>query len=122
MRLDFLQFLLAACLCWAPLAFAQEVFPSKTVHIVVPVQGGTMDLLARLVAPPLSAALGQPVIVETKAGAGGNIGTDYVAKAAPDGYTLLVGFNGPLAVNVTLFDKLPFDPVRDLAPITPMEP
>ena len=118
MRLDFLQFLLAACLCWAPLAFAQEVFPSKTVHIVVPVQGGTMDLLARLVAPPLSAALGQPVIVETKAGAGGNIGTDYVAKAAPDGYTLLVGFNGPLAVNVTLFDKLPFDPVRDLAPIT----
>ena len=107
-----------ACVGWMPLALAQEAFASKPVHIVVPVQGGTMDLLARLVAPTLSASLGQPVVVETKAGAGGNIGTDYVAKSAPDGYTLLVGFNGPLAVNVTLFDKLPFDPVRDLAPIT----
>jgi len=113
-----IRVLLAACLCLTASAFAQDVFPSKTVRIVVPVQGGTMDLLARLVAPSLSASLGQPVVVETKAGAGGNIGTDYVAKSAPDGYTLLVGFNGPLAVNVTLFDKLPFDPVRDLAPIT----
>ena len=111
------RLILVACLGWMPLPFAQD-FPSKPVHIVVPVQGGTMDLLARLVAPVLSESLGQPVLVETKAGAGGNIGTDFVAKSAPDGYTLLVGFNGPLAINVTLFDKLPFDPVRDLAPIT----
>lgn len=112
-----LPFLLVACLGWLPLSFAQD-FPAKPVRIVVPVQGGTMDLLARLVAPLLSDSLGQPVLVETKAGAGGNIGTDYVAKSAPDGYTLIVGFNGPLAINVTLFDKLPFDPVKDLAPIT----
>ena len=111
------RLILVACLGWVPLSFAQD-FPSKPVHIVVPVQGGTMDLLARLVAPGLSESLGQPVVVETRAGAGGNIGTDFVAKSAPDGYTLLVGFNGPLAINVTLFDKLPFDPVRDLAPIT----
>ena len=111
------RLILVACLGWVPLSFAQD-FPSKPVHIVVPVQGGTMDLLARLVAPQLSESLGQPVLVETRAGAGGNIGTDFVAKSAPDGYTLLVGFNGPLAINVTLFDKLPFDPVRDLAPIT----
>ena len=118
MRLKFpVRLILVACLGWVPLSFAQD-FPSKPVHIVVPVQGGTMDLLARLVAPELSESLGQPVVVETRAGAGGNIGTDFVAKSAPDGYTLLVGFNGPLAVNVTLFDKLPFDPVRDLAPIT----
>ncbi len=116
-HLMFFRLLLAACLCWAPSSPAQD-FPSKTVRIVVPVQGGTMDLLARLVAPALSESLGQPVVVETKAGAGGNIGTEFVAKSAPDGHTLLVGFNGPLAVNVTLFDKLPFDPVRDLAPIT----
>ena len=111
------RLILVACLGWMPLSFAQD-FPSKPVHIVVPVQGGTVDLLARLVAGPLSESLGQPVLVETRAGAGGNIGTDFVAKSAPDGYTLLVGFNGPLAINVTLFDKLPFDPVRDLAPIT----
>jgi tripartite-type tricarboxylate transporter receptor subunit TctC len=112
-----LRWLLVACLAWVPPSFAQD-FPAKPVRIIVPVQGGTMDLLARLVAPLLSETFGQPVLVETKAGAGGNIGTEYVAKSAPDGHTLLVGFNGPLAINVTLFDKLPFDPVRDLAPVT----
>ncbi len=113
----FLHLLLIACLTWLPPSQAQD-FPFKPIRIVVPVQGGTMDLLARLVAPLLSESFGQPVLVETKAGAGGNIGTDYVAKSAPDGSTLLIGFNGPLAINVTLFDKLPFDPVRDLAPVT----
>jgi len=117
MRPALLRLAVVLCLGWAPWSFAQD-FPSRPVHIIVPVQGGTMDLLARLVAPLLSESFGQPVLVETKAGAGGNIGTDYVAKSLPDGYTLLVGFNGPLAINVTLFDKLPFDPVRDLAPVT----
>jgi len=97
---------------------AQEWSPTKPVHIIVPIVGSTNDLMARLIAPKLQEALGQPVIVETKAGAGGNIGADYVAKSAPDGQTLLVGYNGPIAVNVSLFDKIPYDPIKDLSPIT----
>lgn len=99
-------------------AHAQEWAPSKPVRIVVPVQGTTNDVLARLVASKLGDAIGQPVVVENKPGAGGNIGADYVAKQPADGHTLLVGYNGPLAINVTLFDKMPYDPVKDLAPIT----
>jgi tripartite-type tricarboxylate transporter receptor subunit TctC len=102
----------------AGLASAQEWSPTKPVRIVVPITGSTNDALARLVAPRLSEALGQPVYVENKPGAGGNIGADAVAKSAPDGQTLLVGYNGPLAINPTLFEKMPFDPVKDLAPIT----
>jgi tripartite-type tricarboxylate transporter receptor subunit TctC len=97
---------------------AQEWSPNKPVRIIVPVVGGTNDLVARLVAPKLQEAIGQSVIVENKGGAGGNIGTDMVAKATPDGHTLMVGYNGPIAVNVSLFDKMPYDPVKDLAPIT----
>jgi tripartite-type tricarboxylate transporter receptor subunit TctC len=103
---------------WMAPGAAQEAFPSKPIKIVVPVVGGTMDLMARLVAPKLTELWGQPVVVENRPGAGGNIATDLVAKAPPDGYTLLVGFNGPIAINVTLFDKLPYDPLKDLAPIT----
>ena len=99
-------------------AQAQEWAPSKPVRIVVPVQGTTNDVLARLVASKLGDAIGQPVVVENKPGAGGNIGADHVAKQPADGHTLLVGYNGPLAINVTLFDKMPYDPVKDLAPIT----
>ncbi|MDB5900462.1 MAG: putative Bug-like extra cytoplasmic solute receptor, family [Ramlibacter sp.] len=102
----------------APFAQAQEWAPSRPVRIIVPIVGSTNDVLARLVAPKLQEALGQPVVVENKPGAGGNIGADFVAKAAPDGHTLLIGYNGPMAINVTLFDKMPFDPVKDLAPIT----
>jgi tripartite-type tricarboxylate transporter receptor subunit TctC len=97
---------------------AQEWAPSKPVRIVVPIVGSTNDVLARLIAPKLQEAIGQPVLVENKPGAGGNIGANEVAKAAPDGHTLLVGYNGPLAINVALFDKMPYDPTRDLAPIT----
>ncbi|UKI08740.1 Bug family tripartite tricarboxylate transporter substrate binding protein [Variovorax paradoxus] len=101
-------------------AFAQapEWAPTRPVRIIVPIVGSTNDVLARLVAPKLGEALGQPVIVENKPGAGGNIGADMVAKAQPDGHTLLIGYNGPLAINVTLFDKIPFDPVKDLQPLT----
>jgi tripartite-type tricarboxylate transporter receptor subunit TctC len=98
--------------------FAQEWSPNKTVKIIVPIVGSTNDVLARIVAPKLSEAIGQPVVVENKPGAGGNIGADLVAKAPPDGHTLLVGYNGPLAINVGLFEKMPYDPVKDLAPIT----
>ncbi|HZQ60035.1 MAG TPA: tripartite tricarboxylate transporter substrate binding protein [Casimicrobiaceae bacterium] len=103
---------------WLASAHGAEWKPSGPVRLIVPVQGGTVDILARLVAPKLAEALGQPVVVEEKAGAGGNIGTDLVAKAAPDGQTILVGFTAPITVNVTLFKELPYDPQRDLAPIT----
>ena len=99
-------------------AFAQEWSPTRPVRIIVPIVGSTNDVLARLVAPKLQEALGQPVVVENKPGAGGNIGADMVAKAQPDGHTLLVGYNGPLAINVTLFDKMPYDPLKDLQPLT----
>lgn len=99
-------------------AVAQEWKPSKTIRIVVPIVGSTNDVLARLVAPELQKALGQSVVVENKGGAGGTIGANDVAKSAPDGHTLLVGFNGPLAINPTLFAKMPYDAVKDLAPIT----
>lgn len=102
----------------ASVAFAQEWAPSRPVRIIVPIVGSTNDVLARLVAPKLQEALGQPVVVENKPGAGGNIGADLVAKAPADGHTLLVGYNGPLAINVTLFDKMPYDPVKDLQPLT----
>ena len=113
------KLLLAAALAaFAFPAAAQEWSPSRTVRIIVPVLGGTNDLVARLVAPKLQDAIGQSVIVENKPGAGGNVGADMVAKSAPDGHTLLIGYNGPIAVNVSLFDKLPYDPLKDLAPIT----
>ena len=99
-------------------ASAQEWAPTRPVRIIVPIVGSTNDVLARLVAPKLGEALGQPVVVENKPGAGGNIGADMVAKAPPDGHTLLVGYNGPLAINVTLFDKMPYDPLKDLQPLT----
>jgi tripartite-type tricarboxylate transporter receptor subunit TctC len=97
---------------------AADWSPSRPVRIIVPIVGSTNDVLARLVAPKLQEALGQPVVVENKPGAGGNIGADMVAKAPPDGHTLLIGYNGPIAINVTLFDKMPYDPVKDLTPIT----
>jgi tripartite-type tricarboxylate transporter receptor subunit TctC len=99
-------------------AQAQEWTATKPIRIIVPVIGTTNDVLARLVAPELSKALGQPVVVENMGGAGGNIGAGLVAKAPPDGYTLLVGFNGPLAINPFLFSHMTFDPQKDLAPIT----
>lgn len=108
---------LATAVLSAP-ALAQEWAPTKTVRIVVPIVGSTNDVLARLVAPELQKALGQPVIVENKGGAGGTIGANEVAKAAPDGHTLLVGFNGPIAINPTLMPNMPYDSVKDLAPIT----
>ena len=117
MKIALLRVLAIASLGLTGPAAGQDAFPSKPVRMVVPVTGGSMDLFARLVGPKLAEALGQPVVVENKAGAGGNIATDFVAKSAPDGYTLLIAFNAPIVVNVSLFDKLPFDPVRDLAPV-----
>jgi len=97
---------------------AAQTYPSKPIKIVVPFPaGGISDVYSRLVGSNLSEAWGQPVVVENRTGAGGNIGTDLVAKAPPDGYTLVMGSVGTHAVNVTLFSKLPYDPVRDFAPV-----
>ncbi len=100
-------------------AYSQAVWPVKSVKIIVPfAPGGTTDLLARAMAPELSKAFGQTFIVENKAGAGGNLGADIVAKSAADGYTILMGTVGTHGINVALYDKMPFDPVKDFAPIT----
>lgn len=102
-----------------PMSWAQTAWPSKPVKIVVPfAPGGTTDILARAVAPELSKAFGQPFIVENRAGAGGNLGADVVAKSPGDGYTLLMGTVGTHGINKALYEKMPFDPQKDFAPIT----
>jgi tripartite-type tricarboxylate transporter receptor subunit TctC len=99
-------------------ALAQD-WPQKPVRIIVPFPAAsTPDMLARIVADRLGAQLKQPFVVENKPGAGGMIGTDAVAKAAPDGYTLGVSITGPLVNNTLLYKSMPYDPFRDLAPIT----
>ncbi|KTT22198.1 Bug family tripartite tricarboxylate transporter substrate binding protein [Pseudacidovorax intermedius] len=116
--------LIAAALAAAGLglgahAHAQEAWPNKTVRIVVPfAPGGTTDILARAVAPELSKAFGQPFIVDNRAGAGGNVGAEIVARSAPDGYTLLMGTVGTHGINRALYPKLPYDPIKDFVPIT----
>ncbi len=100
-------------------ALAQTAWPVKPVKIVVPfAPGGTTDLLARAMATELSKAFPQPVIVENRAGAGGNLGADIVAKSPADGYTLLMGTVGTHGINKSLYSKMPFDPQKDFAPIT----
>ena len=103
------------------LAAAQAAWPSKAVRLVVPfAAGGTTDILARSLAPELQKAFGQPFVVDNKPGAGGNTGAADVAKSAPDGYTLLMGTVGTHAINAALYPKMPYDPVKDFAPITLM--
>ncbi len=99
-------------------AAAQDKWPSKPITYVVPFPaGGTTDILARIISQKLGPALGTTVIVENRAGAGGNIGSDYVAKAPPDGYTILGGTISSHAINVSLYPKLPYEPVKSFAPI-----
>lgn len=99
-------------------AFAQA-WPARPIKLVVPFPpGSSPDIIGRLVAEPLAAALGQPVVVDNKPGAGGNLGTGMVAKAEPDGYTLLFTIQGPLVTAPLLSKALPYDPARELAPVT----
>lgn len=106
--------LIALATCSAG-AQAQSSYPSNSVRIIVPqTAGGPSDVLGRLFAQKLSESLGKPVLVENKPGAGGNIGTDLVAKSKPDGLNLLVNISGILAINQTLYKQLPFDAGRDL--------
>ncbi len=108
---------LGLALCGA--AAAQGAWPTKPIRMIVPFPpGSSPDLVARMINDKLGAALGQPVVVENKPGAGGMVGTAQVAKAAPDGYTLGVSIPGPLAVNTVLVKNMEYDPFRELAPVT----
>src|SRR5256886_16294981 len=99
-------------------AKAQAAYPSRTIKMIVPYPaGGTTDLLGRLVADQFKSGLGATVIVENKPGAGTTLGADQVAKSEPDGYTLLMATSTTLAINKTLYKKLPYDPVKDFTPI-----
>jgi tripartite-type tricarboxylate transporter receptor subunit TctC len=101
-------------------AAAQE-YPDRDIRLVVPFPpGGGADILARTIAPRLSRALGKPIVVDNRPGAGGNVGAEYVAKAAPDGYTLLYGTNGTHAINASLYRNLRFDPAKDFVPVSRM--
>ncbi len=118
-RLAIMVFAGLAALSMASQALAQTAWPTKAVRIVVPfAPGGTTDILARAVAPELSKAFGQSFIVDNRAGAGGNLGADIVAKAPADGYTLLMGTVGTHGINKSLYSRLPYDPQKDFAPIT----
>jgi tripartite-type tricarboxylate transporter receptor subunit TctC len=108
----------AICLTSAPAA-SQARFPERPVRFIVPyTAGGSADTLARVVGQRLGDVWGQSVIVDNRTGGGGNIGTELVARANPDGHTLLLGFIGNLAIGPSYYPKLPFDPVKDFAPIT----
>ncbi len=99
-------------------AASAQNYPNRPVRFITPyAPGGTTDVLARLLGAHLQQTTGQPFIIESKPGAGGNVGTDFVAKSPGDGYTLLMGASGPLAINVTLFKALPYDPTTDLVPV-----
>ncbi len=109
--------LATGCALLATAAHAQE-FPNHPLRLIVPQgPGGGSDVGARIVAERLAHALGQPIVVENRPGAGGVIGVDAAAKSAPDGYTMVLGSNTTMAANVSLYSKLPFDPVRDFAPL-----
>jgi len=114
-----MKMLWAAALALATTLAQAEPYPSRPIKLIVPfAPGGSADLVGRLLAQQLSESLGQPVVVENKGGASGMLGNEYVAKSAPDGYTLTVGTLGPFAVNQTLYEKVPYDNIRDFAPIT----
>ena len=118
MRVSLVALLMLAALGIGGEHARAESYPSRPVRIVVPfAAGGALDVLARLIGGKLSDAMGQPVIVENRAGAGGNLGADAVAKSPPDGYAILLTTNG-LAIAPALYRKLPFDPAQDVAPVT----
>ena len=99
-------------------AFAQAAWPDRPIRVIVPfAAGGNADVIARILQPRLQDRLGQPVVVENRPGAGGSVGAEAVARSRPDGYTLLIGSNGPLSVNPVVQARLPYDAARDFAPV-----
>jgi tripartite-type tricarboxylate transporter receptor subunit TctC len=110
---------LLAALLLVPLGASAQAYPSKPIRLVVPFPpGGSLDVVARAIGQKLSESWGQPVIIDNRPGAGGNIGADLVAKSAPDGYTILEGALSTHAVNISLYGRLPYDPIKDFAPIS----
>ena len=110
--------LLAVTLLVAAFSGAAQTYPSKPIHLIVPyAAGGTSDILARAISPKLTEAWGQPVIVENKPGANGNVGAEFVAKSAPDGYTLLLTDLGGLVISASVYPNLPFNPSKDFSPV-----
>jgi len=109
--------ILMACLA-AATAYSQD-YPGKSIRLIVPfAAGGSTDAIGRTLAQKLTETLGQQVVVDNRTGATGNIGTDVVAKSAPDGYTLLMAFDATMVINPSAYPRLPFDPVKDFAPIS----
>lgn len=105
----------------APAWGSATAYPEKPVRLVVPFPpGGGADTLARLIMPKVAQALGRPIVIDNRPGAGGNVGAEYVARSAPDGYTLLYGTNGTHAINAALYPNLRFDPIRDFVPVSRM--
>ena len=114
-----LRFVVLAAILGLPLVAFSQAYPSKPVRVIVTFPpGSTPDIVGRALASRLQVAMGQPFVVENRSGAGGNVGADAVAKAAPDGYTLLVSTNGVFAINKALYKAMPFDPDKDLAPLS----
>ncbi len=108
----------ASCLLLATAAFAQPAYPTKPIRLVVPFAvGGATDVIGRIIGAKMSEILGQQVLVDNRAGAGGNIGADIVAKAAPDGYTILAATGSTHTMNPVLYPKIPYDPIRDFSPV-----
>ena len=105
---------------WAVVSVANaQIYPVKPVRLVSPYPpGGANDILARIIGLKLGENLGQQIVIENRGGATGNIGAEFVARAAPDGYTILMGQASNLTINVSLMSKMPYDPVKDLAPVT----
>ncbi len=115
----FKKIIFTLCVALVGIAPAQAAWPERTVTLIVPwAPGGSTDILARMLSDYLTRSLGQTFIVENKAGASGNIGSNLVAKAKPDGYTLLVGSMSTHAMNQALFSSMPFEPVDDFTPIS----
>ena len=121
MNLSCLKLLIGLLLALLSLAAhpQADTYPSKPIRIIVPFPaGGATDIAARAIADKMSLNWKQPVLIENRAGAGGNVGADYVAKSAPDGYTLVMGITGSHAINISLYSKMPYDPVKDFEAIT----
>ena len=114
-----MRLLLLFCVLCANAAMAQSGWPTREVRIIIGFSaGGTTDIITRTLAPELTRLWGQAIVIENRTGAGGNIGGELVAKSKPDGYTLFMGSVGPLAVNASLYKLMPFDNLKDLAPIS----
>lgn len=108
-----------ACGLASVAAYAQETYPNKPIRFVVPwPPGGASDIVARLIAQKMTESMGQPVVIENRPGAGGMVGSEAVARAAPDGYTMLYGSTGPNAINASLYKKMPYDSVKDFTGVT----